>query len=842
MKKTIIKFSVSLLVFIAALVIINKQMNVDHNNMTVEIAEATLPVITMDKEGVAYNRLTGYTNAMEPAFQRDRVTVLGEGRKLAFDIATYGREVKDIRLELRSMQGTRLIENTKIDDFEEKNGRIHVSCALKDLMEKNKEYSLTIFLTLDNDETVRFYTVAIWGDGLHTEEIFDFVLDFHNRLYDRESARELTRYLESNSALESNTSFHKVNIHSSFKQITWGDLEVTETVKPVICLKDIEQQTASLLVDYGVSAPSASGKGTSEYKVQEYFRVRFTPDRMYLLDYERTMDQIPAIDSMYGNDKITLGITGSDVPMTETEDGNVLVFEAADRLCSYNLAANKLAVLFAFADEKNNDERSTCDDHGMKILDVDEDGNVNFAVYGYMNRGRHEGEVGIELYRYDAALNTIEEIVYIPYDKSFAVLNVQMQKLLYLNREGRLYLYLESSVYKVDLADKSTEKLFTVVDDANFMVSADHKIMAWQDREDSGRSVLRILNVDTEVWAIVRAFSDETIYPLGFMGDDVVYGTAKDEDITDDVMGDSVPPLYKLTICGDNGKEVKEYRRENTYITSCTIDEGQITMKRAAKGADGRFNATVEDHIMNNVEKKTGKNHVVTSSIDVYEQYVQIRVKNPIDLKNLKILTPKELVFEGGRTLELDKDEETNKYYAFGPYGVNGIYTQPAPAVKEAARVSGVVVNSEGSIVWKKKNRVAKNQILAIKADEDMKTKNSLAVCLDEMLKHRGIVRNSQYLLEQGQTAEEILAQTSDWEVLDLSGCSLDSLLYYVNMDYPILVPLKNDEAVLIVGFNEYNSVIFDPVEGSIYKKGLNDTAAWLEENAKGAVTYIIKE
>ena len=76
---------------------------------------------------------------------------------------------------------------------------------------------MKLTLTLDDDRQVSYYTRAIWSESLHIEEKLDFVRDFHERLYDKEAARELTRYLETNAQLEDNTSFHKVNIHSSFK-------------------------------------------------------------------------------------------------------------------------------------------------------------------------------------------------------------------------------------------------------------------------------------------------------------------------------------------------------------------------------------------------------------------------------------------------------------------------------------------------------------------------------------------------------------------------------------------------------------------------------------------------
>ena len=81
-----------------------------------------------------------------------------------------------------------------------------------------------------------------------------------------------------------------------------------------------------------------------------------------------------------------------------------------------------MAVLFRFLDGNNWDERTIYRQYGIRILNVDEGGNVQFMVYGYMNRGKHEGQVGIVVYGYNASLNTVEEMLYIPYDKTYEVL------------------------------------------------------------------------------------------------------------------------------------------------------------------------------------------------------------------------------------------------------------------------------------------------------------------------------------------------------------------------------------------------------------------------------------
>ena len=89
MKKTIIKLSVFLAVFIVSLIAAGRIMNQGHDNLTMELAEATYPIVTMERNGIAYNQLHGYREAMETAFQRDTVTVLNESRSTDFTVDTY---------------------------------------------------------------------------------------------------------------------------------------------------------------------------------------------------------------------------------------------------------------------------------------------------------------------------------------------------------------------------------------------------------------------------------------------------------------------------------------------------------------------------------------------------------------------------------------------------------------------------------------------------------------------------------------------------------------------------------------------------------------------------------
>lgn len=581
MKKTIIRIAVCVVVFLASALIIGSIMNQGHNNMTMEMAPATLPMITMESGGVACNELHGNTVEMDVAYQKDCITLLGEGRQANFTVDTFGREITGISTEVRSIDGSRLIENSEVTGWKANGKSFSVSLTLKDLIDTNTQYSLTLILELEGEQKVYYYTTILWNDDVHISEILEFATDFHGKLYDKEVAKELTKYLEPNSKLTDNGTFHKVNIHSSFQQITWGSLEPVQEDAASIRLTQISGNVASLLMDFVVS--TGEGKNKIYYNVEEYYRVRYTSERMYLLDYERTMTQIPDTTRMYANDKILLGITDENVDMMESADGNTVVFSDMGQLLSYNAATNGLTVIFSFYDKDNADRRTLYDNHGIKILDVDEGGNVKFAVYGYMNRGRHEGETGIQIISYDNSLNTIEEEVYIPYSKSYAVLKDEMEQLLYRNRQQHVYFFLENGVYDVDLENRSAEQLVSIRQDDSLQVSENHEIIVWQEGDDINHSnQLNVRNLNTGEQTVIRAEDGEAIRPLGFMGEDIIYGVARESDIRTENSGQIFYPMYKVCISNSSGDNLKEYGQDGIYIVDCAIEGNQITLSNTA--------------------------------------------------------------------------------------------------------------------------------------------------------------------------------------------------------------------------------------------------------------------
>lgn len=846
MKKTIgkavIKGIVLGLVFFIALFVISRIMNKGNNDLTVEMPAAEFPVVYMGMDGILYNELHGYAQEMDTSYMRDTITALNEGRSTQFQIALYGQDIENISYEVRSVDGERLIENTQLAEYTEDGDTLTGEIIVKDLIEGNTEYAMILMLQTGSGQTIRYYTRIVWAPDYHVPEKLAFALDFHEKSFDKETVRELARYMETN-AEGDNSTLHRVDIHCSLNQVAWGNLPVEIEKEPVFNVTELAEQTASIVGNYIVSTSDEDGDKTYFY-VEEYYRLRYTPDRMYLLDYVRSMNTLLDEQSdIYVNDKIMLGVAADNLPLYESEDGNVFAFVMQNRLYSYNVTTNKMAVVFGFYDEAHVDSRTLYNQHDINVLDIDEGGNIHFAVYGYMNRGRHEGEVGVQIYYYSSTLNTIEEELYIPYDGTYRMLRAEMEQLLYLNREEYLYLLINGSVYEINLAERTGALILEVSQDESVRVSDSNKMMVWQNGSNLYESEqLILMDLGSCERVDINAGTGNYIMPLGFMEEDLIYGLARKEDVVEDSSGGILFPMYVVYIRNEAGEILKSYRQDGIYIRSCSLQNNQITLERLLRSENGTYAEIAPDYIMNNTKTDIRKNTLDVVITERYGKFVQIKVSRNIDAKTIQILTPKEVLYEGGKELIIEKEDTTERYYVYGPDGTAAIYRNPAKAVSLADSWSGVVVDKEGGYVWMRGNRALRNQIMAIEAASATEERSSLAVCLDTMLLYEGIVKNSAYLLSTGETAYSILEKNlENARILELEGCSLDSVLYYINQDIPVLACLKDGSAVLLVGFNEYNVLYVNPQTGNIERGGKNDTAKWFEENGNFFITYIRK-
>lgn len=834
MRRKMIKLGVFFTVFVISLVIASKIMNRGNTDMTMEMQEASIPIVYMNVNDNYINCLHGYMKPMEGNYLRESLTPLMANRMVSFRAYTYGTQITKVAYEVRSLDMERLIEDTLINNYTTDQDGLVATVPIKDLIEDDKEYMLIIKLTTNDGNELRYYTRIINSAELYLGEKMKFVSDFSDKTFHKEEAKELIPYMESN-AEGDNTSFAKVNIHSSFDQLTYGNLNPIVISNKDMTLLEIDSENANISLSYWVQVKQ------QYYKVKEYFRLRRGSERMYLMEYERTMNQVLIEDpSPVINGKIVHGILEGPLQAKENTDANIYCFVQEGALYSFNSSSSSLAKVYSFWDQKNNDARTRYDANEIKILDLDEAGNIWFIVYGYHNRGVHEGQVGITMYYYDSMVNTIEEKLYIPYTKSSQLLKDNMTLLSYINKRGMFYVYIDGSIYNISLESRKAECVESNLRDDRFVSSKDNSIIAWVNAGDlKDCQVIQLFNLDQAAPTMIGARNGEIVLPLGFMDSDFIYGQARLSDVTTDASGRTIVPMYSLKIQNAEGELLKEYKQEGIYVTDIKIVDNMIILDRVVYDEErAQYEMTEPDQIMNNKTETTLRNvfdSVVTEEMETTYQTVLRREPVSDSIKNL---TPKQVIFEGSREVVLDNADEEPRYYVYRMGELQDIYSDPADAVYQANEIFGVVVDKKCAYIWQSGARKSKTAIEDIETPMLTEDTTSVALCVGEILKKNGVYKDVSELLRTGSVLT-ILQDNIQGQVLDLHGCTLKSVLYYVNRGYPVMAMVEGGQAVLIVGYDAKNIILYDPREGRQFKKGMNDSTQWFEENNNRYITYI---
>lgn len=831
MKKLILKVLSIAAAFLLGLVCMSYFMSAGNRDLTDSMAQATLPLVYLEQNGRKLNLMHGYTQPMDGGLLREAVLPLPSDRKIKLSIQCPNIEVQQLFYEVRSLDTRRLVEDAQITDYRWEDEELLAEFQLKDLLDEGEEYLLVLKLELERGGEACYYTRLLNLPEHHLKECMDFIMLIHEALFDKENTVNITSYLEPDSSAD-NTTLAYVNIHSRYRQMIWDTMEVQKTGPVRIYLADLEGSIAAVRLEFEVVHENEAGE-RERYQVQESYRVRYTEQRMYLLNYERSVDRIfdPDLDVFFPN-SIQLGILNTQVEYEKNEEENIVAFVQNGELWCYDVAQNKLSYVFGFRDGE--DLRCSYEEHTIKIIDVDESGSMNFLVYGYMNRGRHEGKTGISVYTYNALTNSVEERIFVESSKPYGILQAEVGKLAYVNKQEILYLYLQGSICRIDLKTRSYEEIVSGISEECCMMSEDGRLVAWQRENSLNESqAVEILNLETNRKRTVEAREGFYIRALGFMGTDFIYGEARKEDITKSITGSFVFPMGYVAIQDENGARVREfsYEQQGKYVVDISIESNRTTLDCVSKSEDGSYLEALPELITKNTAETVEKIALDIRNSETKKREFYLQLTDNRGEAQMKRLLPKLVLFEGSRSLKLEEEEEDPRYFVYAYHGrLAGVYGSANEAVQMAHEQMGVVVDSSQSYIWKRGGRKTRTELAGLENPQQRPGESSMQAAIEMLLGSENNYVDITSDLEEGRTPYEILSEHLNGRVLNLSGCSVSMVLYYVSQGYPVLALESGDTAELITGYDPQNILLLDPITGETYRKGMNDSTQMFEE------------
>lgn len=835
MSKRLVMWGTFLAVFFASAAGSYKFINRNNQDLTIELSAPTLPLVSVCVGENSYNVLHGYTSGMDADDVAEYIVPLGKDRMFSGQIQTLGEKVQSASYEIRNINGTRLIENGSLTWVESTPELLSFQVKMKDLIEQGEAYIFTVILQTSEQKEIRYYTRFIYDDSLDIETQLAFVMQFHDNTLQKDKISELSPYMESNSSAD-NTNLAYVDIHSSAKQVIWGDLEVEQVTEPTVYITYLQDQYGAYTLEYYVS--STVDEVVQYYHVEEDFLVSAYGETLYLLDYERTADTIFSYEEeRYQNNKIDLGIQSETLSVAESDDGNMAAFVVNGELYYYDDVENQINYVYGFWDNDNKDERSNYFRYDMKVLQIDEAGSMYFLVYGYMNRGNYEGKTGVALYAYDGQNKLVEEIGFWESDKCAEYVMQEVETLSYLSRKEKFYCCKDGNIFSYDLKTGETTIELAYDESYEIYISESNSCIA----VDYGESV-DFWNLESAAVRTITAEAGVRIVPQGFIADDFVYGLYHAEDGILQSDGTYAQYMQEIRIQDANGTVLKTYQEEGIYICQCTIVEQQLLLERVTIEG-GTVKETTSDQIVASKGTIDYANSIQSAVTKAYQTIWQVSLKHKIDVADLKKEAAKEVFYEGSRNLSFEMQQQKPYCRVYSPWRICMYTADASEAVLWADTLGGMAKDSDGAILWRKEASSTKNQIMAIELETADAERTSKQICLDIMLRQAGNPFDSTQALAEGKTCQEILDNApEEYALLDITDVSLEALLYYVDRDIPVMVLYDNAEAALITGFNQFNIVVMDPVNRKLGYMSRSDAKEMLETTQNQVFTYYEKK
>ncbi len=785
MKMRTIRIVVLAIVFLLSVVGFSVILNRGKADMTADMGGPTLPTVSFRIDGNRINALCGHVNEMDMLSLRNETTPLDASGNVKVSVDAFERDITSFAYTLYKKDGETVLIEKAMDEVPKT-----ISLPLADVLGDGESGFLCVQLGL-GEKSVYYYTRVVHAQDAAFPACMTFVKKLHEDMLANANLDEITSLLETN--LQVKQSLQHVTIQSKPEHVMWAKLKPKVVGNVHYQVQETKSAYTSVMLRYLVQCNGDDSEGAL-YDVEEFFKVRCVGDKQYLLAYDRTMtERFTGAEATLTSQGISLGMVDGNVSYKTNQDGTVIAFVQGNELWSYQEQENEYALIFSFADAEKDDLRNLFKEHSVRILAMNDAGDITFAVYGYMNRGDHEGESGAAIYYFDLQENTVKEVAFIPSNKSYVAIAKELGEIAFYNSETYLLSVVAGScLYEINLETNEKTVLLDALQTGAYVSSQDGQMIAYQ--EQSGDFEVVVRDFGTGQSQTVRVADKEVLVPLGFINKDFVYGVAKPKDYLKTATGEKRLGMYKIEICSFSGEVLKTYQTKGIYILDAVFDGNRVNLHCARK-SNGSFRDTADDYI-SNTEVDTNNISLQTYWSEVRGDLYRLTFEEGLSNRKAHVLKPKQVLQQRNTKVAFDVEQERNWYQVLGLGKCLGVYEKAGDAIAVASKVSGVVVSPEQNYVWEADNRESWYRNYSL---------DSVVAKLEN-----GIGR---------KTPAEILQSYNGKEVACITGCSVADLRYLIDKHLPVIAMTDNEHAVVLIGFDAETVVYVNPADDSTATK-----------------------
>ena len=406
-----------------------------------------------------------------------------------------------------------------------------------------------------------------------------------------------------------------------------------------------------------------------------------------------------------------------------------------------------------------------------------------------------------------------------------------------------VYAYNMESHRLIKLAENVTNSSFQIIQGISKKEASkviEYDCFTWSDNLEKGYGdELTVFNLETEEKTILKPETEGCyIRLLGVINDKVIYGYVNKSDIVSKSVDEEIAPCYKIVIADEKGNAVKTYEQKNVYVQEVSVQGNVMTLSRLKKIGEKTYKKISDDSILNQTESQASAYQMVSrvTSAAQTEWYIAFPASFTIDqVPSYEVAD--EQILTSARAVHLD-EIRVPQYYVYALGKITEAYEKPVPAIQKADEQMGVVISRTHHVVWERSGSFLMNSIAGIEMQKAQGQISGFAACVSMVLKANHVSVDATALSKKKSAIYPMLAQYME-EPVNLTGATLDQVLYFVSNNKYVIAVTGDSTAVVISGYDTKNITVYNPVSGKVETYKRTQAEKLFKDNGNSFFSYL---
>ena len=501
------------------------------------------------------------------------------------------------------------------------------------------------------------------------------------------------------------------------------------------------------------------------YNIEENFIYKSGTQRLYMLDYARTMSETVSEQPSY-NEKINLGMGNREIKVITDDTVSQTAFVTDGKLFLADNKNKSINLIYKCKETEN-------------VLPLMFSDGLYFITFGRSMHSQHAGDVGVMLLKYEPKGREISDLAFVKLDTDVGSLKNSVEEIAFMGEDGMLYLKLLDKVIGLDIKAGNYVTVAEKLDNGSYSISEDKSLISWNTGDG-----LHIYNFVTgESKQLTNA--DEVLLPIGYIGNDLIVGI-ESQNISNTVNGKSTGSIFeKISIYNNLLELQKEYSYDNLYIDDIVVNgnrahinlyqfDGENFVRTGEDTIISSKSVNEENRLSSYADDYRGKNYIADITKNVSKE---IAYANDIDISGEEVKY----------TIELNSEYMKEMYYDYINSKLRGIYDNPVIAIDDAYKDMGFV-RRDGMTVYA-----------------------------------RAMVENAASASFDTAKAAQYWENWENGKLTRFQGITLKEAMYFITSNNPVFTFTALNNPVIITAYDRKNITVYDINSASVQKIDLNE-------------------